>query len=312
MSSEWKWLKDDEKGLARFILDNATEWLSGPRLPVNWNDCHGSIDDRRALVQKLYETLERYEINYTPEKYHPDDDEQVVRTPDEILFSPREGTRLDLALLFCGLCMGCDLIPVLVRTRGHAFAMVCLTHRRSDWNNRPVKQLTELRKGLVKDADLLRGWIDGGFYLAVECTGFARSRSPPAGHPEGQHRDENGLIPFGRAVEAGRAQFDDPDRELEYAIDVPVARDKGYNSDQFHPLRRAEPAAPARARQARRRALEQRLASLTEDHQVASGELTYARDAVDRLRIKRRVEQLLREMEEVADELDRMGPGGGG
>ena len=89
MSSEWKWPKDDEKGLARFVLDNATEWLSEPRLPVNWNDFHGSSDNRKALVQRLYETLEEYKIDYTPEKYHPDKDEQLVRTPDEILFSPR-------------------------------------------------------------------------------------------------------------------------------------------------------------------------------------------------------------------------------
>ena len=245
MSSEWKWPKDDEKGLARFVLDNATEWLSEPRLPVNWNDFHGSSDNRKALVQRLYETLEEYKIDYTPEKYHPDEDEQLVRTPDEILFSPREGTCLDLALLFCGLCVGCDLIPVLVRTRGHAFAMVCLTHRRRDWNNRPLKELNELRKGLVKDAGLLKGWIAGGFYLAVECTGFARSRSLRPDHPEGRDRDGDGLIPFGKAVKAGRAQFEDPARTLEYAIDVPVARDKKYYSDHLRPRRRPAPAALA-------------------------------------------------------------------
>jgi hypothetical protein len=144
-------------------------------MAVKWNDLHGSHAARRTLVKALYETLLLYRISYTPEKYHPDQAVQLVRTPGEILDRPREGTCLDLSLLFCGLCLGCELIPWLVRVR-------------------------------------------------VECTGFARSTTLTAGLPESRGRDANGLLTFDAAVAAGRAQFDEPQRELEYVIDMAVAR----------------------------------------------------------------------------------------
>jgi len=247
----WKWHKIDKVELARLVLDDATRWLTDPRMAVNWNDLHGSPDARRTLVKALYETLLLYRISYTPEKYHPDQALQLVRTPDEILDRPREGTCLDLSLLFCGLCLGCDLIPWLVRVWGHAFVMVSLSHRLPEWCQPSRPEWKDFRAGPLIDAGRLKERVDGGWYLAVECTGFARSATLAPGLPEGRSRDTNGLLPFDAAVAAGRAQFDEPKRELEYVIDMAVARYEGKvgadppRSPRRMPASGSSPALPA-------------------------------------------------------------------
>ena len=220
----WTWPKVDEKGLARFVLDDAMKWLVDPRLPVNWNDLNRSSSDRRVLIKALYKTLQRYGISYTPEKYHPELAEQLVRTPAEILDRPREGTCLDLSVLFCGLCLGCELIPLLVRVRGHAFVMVSLAHGLREWRHLSRPEWKDFRMGPLTDPGCLKAWVDSGRYLAVECTGFARSTTIDPGLPEGQGRDAEGFLTFDAAVAAAREQLDAPGRVLEYVIDFAVAR----------------------------------------------------------------------------------------
>ncbi len=182
--------------------------------------------------------LLEYEIRYTPEAYRPGRAEQV-RPPVEILDSPGEGTSLDLSLLFCGICIGWKLIPCLVRVQGHAFAMISLGHRLHDPRVRP--EWEGLRDEPLEDATSLKKWIDGGDYLAVECSGFAIGQDLEPG-PEAERRGPDGLLAFADARQAGRAQLDVPSRPLEFAIDLSVARnDWKVESDRLRQRRRPGP-----------------------------------------------------------------------
>jgi hypothetical protein len=220
----WKWPRVERTHLARLVMDHATSWLTDPRLDVNWNDLHGSANARRDLVRALYQTLVGYRVNYVPKKYDPKEEVQIVRTPDEILDGPREGTCLDLALLFCGLCLGCELVPWLVIMRGHAWVLVSLAHRLRKYNDRSRPEWKLFLEGPLLDPAPLHQGLERGTYLAVECTGFARSESLGVHLPEGRGRDAGGFLSFDAAQDAGKAQLDFEPRPFEYAIDLPVAR----------------------------------------------------------------------------------------
>jgi hypothetical protein len=72
----------------------------------------------------------------------------VIRTPAEILEAPREGTCLDLATLFCGLCLSYEVLPLIVVIEGHALSALSLTHGVRDWNGyRPGRGLSTSGEG---------------------------------------------------------------------------------------------------------------------------------------------------------------------
>ena len=216
----WRYhkLENDWAVLARFVQVNARKWLDEP-LAVNWNDLNQDPEGRRKVIQELYEVLRGCRINYTLEPYNPDAAIQEIRTPTEILHNPREGNCLDLSLLFCGLCLGCDLAPWLIVTQGHAFVAVALQHRRSERGNErkfflqgPLRQMEQqVREALAKH------------YLVLECTGSARGRTFDPNFPEGQGRDDHGLLPFDEALKAGSAQLDCKRRPFKCALDMAVA-----------------------------------------------------------------------------------------
>jgi hypothetical protein len=216
----WEWSKVDEKGLARFVTDDAVSLVT---LPINRHDLIRSPDSRYQIVEAVYNALTEKDIRYTPEKYHPSAAIQPIRTPAEILEAPREGTCLDLAALFCGLCLGNELLPLLVVIEGHALAAVSLTHGLREWNalDRQERELFEHEP--LTDSDRLRELIDNDAYLAVECTGFARSKNLPGSVPEGVGRMADGLLPFDRAISAGREQLDRSNRPFRFALDIAVA-----------------------------------------------------------------------------------------
>ncbi|WP_454130982.1 hypothetical protein [Kitasatospora aureofaciens] len=88
--------------------------------------------------------------------------------------------------------------------------------------------------------------VDSGAYLAVECTGFARSdllgKYPDL--PEARHRT-NGLLPFDQAVAAGREQlYGSP---LRFAIDIATAHYEWRIEP--HPVEQLDWAAAERAAQ---------------------------------------------------------------
>jgi hypothetical protein len=127
-------------------------------------------------------------------------------------------------VLFCGLCLGNELLPLLVVIEGHALAAISLTHGLREWDalDRQERELFDHEP--LTDPNRLRELVDSGTYLAMECTGFAQSKSLPESVPEGIGRTDDGLMPFDRAVIAGREQLGCVDRPFRFAIDVAVAR----------------------------------------------------------------------------------------
>jgi hypothetical protein len=169
---EWEWSKYNREGLASFVTDKAVEFL---RLPENRVDLTHS-QGCRPLVEVIYNTLVEQKIRYAPEKYHPSAAKQRIRTPSEILKAPGEGTCLDLAILFCGLCLGNELLPVLIVLEGHALVAVSLNHGQRKWNDDYSREEWELFSHRpLEDSKELKRLIDDEAYLAIECTGFAYS-----------------------------------------------------------------------------------------------------------------------------------------
>ncbi len=216
---EWEWSKVDDKGLARYVTDQAAELLRLPKSRVDIARSQG----HRQLVEVIYKALVEKKVRYAPEKYHPLAAKQRIRTPAEILNAPGEGTCLDLAALFCGLCLGNDLLPLLIVIEGHALAAVSLSYQRTEWD--AFGRERELfRHSSLENSEVLKRLIDDDAYVAIECTGLAYSKSLPELVPEGVGRTEEGLLSFEQAVAAGRAQLDQPERPFRFALDIAVAR----------------------------------------------------------------------------------------
>jgi AAA ATPase domain len=227
-----QWPRVDDRGLARFVTPQASRWLP---LPLSRFDLSGQLDQRRIIARAVYDALKERNIRYALEEYHPSQALQTIRTPPEVLIAPREGTCLDLAALYCGLCLAYELLPVLIVIEGHALAAVSLTHGVRDWNGyRPGREL--FATGPLVEVQALRDLIDEESFLAVECTGFAHSDQlgqEIGDKPEAQHRT-GGVLVFDQAVEAGRQQLDRADRPFQFAIDIAVAH-YGWRMEP-HPL----------------------------------------------------------------------------
>src|SRR6185436_15339975 len=93
------WSKVDRQGLARYISPEVVQWLV---VPENRTDLLAQRDGRYRLVRAIYRAVQHRSIRYAPERYELDEAVQAIRTAHELLVAPREGTCLDLALLFCG------------------------------------------------------------------------------------------------------------------------------------------------------------------------------------------------------------------
>ena len=117
------WSRVNHHALAGYVTSEAGNLLALDGISAY--DATGAPDGRRAVAQSIYDTLEKQGIRYALESYHPSDYLQIIRTPAQILYAPKEGTCLDLALLFCGLCTTSELLPLLIILDGHALAAVC-------------------------------------------------------------------------------------------------------------------------------------------------------------------------------------------
>jgi hypothetical protein len=223
---QWKWSKANEKDLAKFVNGDAVKLLD--KLGVNRFDLSHDSDGRRELVKAIYNALVARNINYAYEQYQPEAETQIVRPPQEILGTPGEGTCLDLALLFCGLCLGYELLPLLIIIEGHAFAAVSLNHSLQKWNDgfNKERNLFNTPKLFAGEESLteLKKLIDEEAYIAIECTGFARTQSfKNSSQPEAKRRKADGTLSFDSAISAGREQLENKDRSFEFAIDIAVA-----------------------------------------------------------------------------------------
>ncbi|HJW12277.1 MAG TPA: hypothetical protein VJ598_10845, partial [Albitalea sp.] len=212
-----------DKELARYVIDEAAQTLP---LDLDRQAALRSRDGLIALARALYEALARSDIRYALERFEADARVQHVRPPEAILGGAGEGTCLDLVLLYAGLALGKDLLPLVVVLEGHALVAVSLAYTRytaSDMGRGQEGGWVD--SGLLSDdGSTLRDLIDKGQYLAIECTGFAASSALPADVPEGAGRID-GRLGFEAAVAAGRAQLALARRPFRFAIDVAVLRD---------------------------------------------------------------------------------------
>lgn len=229
----WEWPKTDERGLARFAIPDASQRV---KLLVDRSELQQDANGRRTLVEAIYFALQGKGVRYALEKYHPVDPVQLIRTPSEILGEQSEGTCLDLALLFCGVCLGYELLPLIVLIEGHALAAVSMNYGLRERDSFSRNERKYFDDALLKDSDALRGMVEGGAYLAVECTGFASTKSLPQNLPEGVGRDFRGLLSFERAITAGREQLSFAARPFRLALDTAVAQ----NDLKFPPMKETE------------------------------------------------------------------------
>lgn len=215
--------RNEDKGLARYAVDELAQEVP---LPIARQDALATPDGRRRVVEAIYDALSQRDISYALEPYGADVRVQQIRPPETVLGGAREGTCLDLALLFAGITLGKELAPLLVMLDGHALIAVSLDDDRRTAADPPRRNREGpwLEEGVLRDGDILRHLIDDGHYLAVECTGFAASGVLPPDVPEGVGRI-NGKLTFGVAVEAGRSQLDCAARPFRFAIDLAVLRD---------------------------------------------------------------------------------------
>lgn len=213
----WDWSKVDDKALARYVDGRIRNAILLPEAHQNMSP--------RELTAAIYTCLVQRpnSVRYGPELWHPENPTQPIRSPRELLFQPREGTCLDLAVMFCGLCLGYELLPMLVVLNDHAMVAVSLKHRISEWSALDRREQMYFNKDKLTDVALLRKWLDEGDYIAVECTGFAECPGFGQDCPEGIDRTSKHFLDFERAVKAGREQLDFANRSLRFALDIATA-----------------------------------------------------------------------------------------
>ncbi len=232
--------KNDRLGLARHVERGVGERLT---LEASRYDRQQEAGGLLNVVRLIYEALSAKGIRYAPVPYNEFEQLQTIRTASNVL-GQREGNCLDLAVLFCGACLGYDLLPFIVMLEGHALAAVSVRNDLNEWNS-PARFLGQLlMEGPLTDEEALRGLVESGEYVAVECTGFAAVGRMPGEMPEAKGRTADGLMTFERAVEAGRQQLGLDERPLHFALDIASAH-LGLKIEPYPPEQLAPPAAVA-------------------------------------------------------------------
>lgn len=158
----------------------------------------GSRESVTLLTKAVYQALIDQGIHYI--SYPPSYEfaGQKIRIPRDLLNEElKQGTCLDLAVLFATCLETVGLNPVIIVIPGHAFAGVWLEDSISFPN------------GLYKDGNAVKSMKSkfGGALLPVECTTFA----------------DGGNVSFEQAVEIANRNIDD----CRYVLDVVVSRQEG-------------------------------------------------------------------------------------
>ncbi|MCB9101644.1 MAG: hypothetical protein H6632_19060, partial [Anaerolineales bacterium] len=212
--SQWQWARTvDRAGVARYVDADRAARVANLTLTDSAYDLSAANDGRRRLAQQIYQGLlaraeQGQPMAYDRPEYNYEQDIQTIRPPEDVLVSPRQGTCLDLSLLYAGLCLHYGLLPLVVLLDGHAYVAVSLTHSRSHdqasgWDSFGRQELAAIEQGegLLTDAAVVAQLIAQGAYLPVECTGFAYTHKLPDNLPEGQGRFM-GYLSFEQAVVA--------------------------------------------------------------------------------------------------------------
>lgn len=216
----WDWDKEDYFELARLANHESSELV---KLKVNPNDL---VADNRLdeLVEAIYEAMREAGIDYALEPVPRSGSGtealvyQSVRLPHEIMrTNKREGTCLDLALFFSGVCLGYQLLPMLIalgdpegqEDNRHVLVAVSRTHDLRAWESQTLSDISILVKIPIgsEHADEICQFILKERYVPVECTGFARGKKFAPEFPEGSGREPDGTMPYESAKRAGLAHF---------------------------------------------------------------------------------------------------------
>jgi hypothetical protein len=181
----------------------------------------------KKIAEEIYHRLLKKEIIYDNPKFSKNSGKQHIRDAEDILYSSRRGTCLDLAVLYAGLLLDVELLPVLILIEGHALVAVSTTHFLTGWKA-PGRPLCLKFQDVIKkeDKDAFVNAVKNGSLLAIECTGFAKSAAldaPNTEFPETVGRDNNGYMTFERAVAAGAEQLQG-NRGFLFALDVATFR----------------------------------------------------------------------------------------
>ncbi|MEQ9667797.1 NACHT C-terminal alpha/beta 1 domain-containing protein [Coleofasciculus sp. G2-EDA-02] len=192
----WKWTKTEYRVLSAFAnLSKHSEVFNYFKNELPFlNELRNAPDGCRRMVEAIYNTLAKRAIQYSLEEYDSSQDSQQIREPAEII-DINKGTCLDLAVLFCGICLRYELIPLLVVTRNHAWVAVSLTHwlhecKASDREGKKLfnEGLLTNKENLLELCNLVE---DEEAYIAIECTGYTKgslSKSFDQAEQEGLNR----------------------------------------------------------------------------------------------------------------------------
>jgi hypothetical protein len=216
MADGWKWSWNEPGNLHHYVLEGVRHELGrigARKSPLEYVDQR----DFEGLVREIYEALRLRDIRYDHDPPggrggpYAGSQFQELRTPYEVLRTTNQATCIDLSLLFCGLCLDYNLVPLLVLLDGHAFAAVSLEYTRTEYKlNNPKGPLLELRDRFNPNDRLFKDVreFSRNKYLPVECTGFAywKPLDPDGGFPEAC-RDTTGYLSFDEAVRAGDAHL---------------------------------------------------------------------------------------------------------
>ncbi len=169
--------------------DVLTSWNMSPSL----EGYQGDINRVNYIGAAVFAAIKRFSITYVNPPADFETVGQRVRLPSEVV-EKREGTCIDLAVLYCSVLESIGLNTVMFITRGHAFAGYWLI----DDHNNDI---------LSDDSAMFTRAIRNGELRAVECTYFVNGSN-------WQYND---------AVSAGLARLEDMENFC-YAVDVAAAR----------------------------------------------------------------------------------------
>ena len=119
----------------------------------------------------------------------------------------RRGTCLDLAVLFAGLFLGAELLPLLIVFEDHAVVAVSQTRGRRDIHAPSRRERSYFEAGTLTDHSQLVDLVETSGQLVLECTGASFAEGLSADWPEGQKR-QAGFMSFDRALKSGMAQLE--------------------------------------------------------------------------------------------------------
>jgi hypothetical protein len=226
MTDTWDWPPVNRAELARYVTPERAVAALGMTPAVPDNTTHDLLarGEQRTLVARIYDDLAARRVSYSLEPVIDSTLAQRIRPPETVLGSdtrPGEGTCLDLAVLFAGLCQHRYLLPIVAVFKDHAIALVSIVDRHDSPYPGAAGVFTD---GVCDEAGPLRQLVDNASHLAVECTGIAVTTT--SGDPR---RSPSGQLTFADACTAGRAALDE--RELRFAIDPTTLHKSGVSPD---------------------------------------------------------------------------------